>query len=159
MNKFDWFKNKFQLSLSDDEQVDIFNRYCDINVDEHIYHMSDINEFFKNCTPLEILSSVADCEFNVANEYFAIVKGSIESFSGPYLIIKDYLGDIFNRMHIWETNINLDDYIQDMYDAHFDLKPEDMDSDKFYDIVEDAVDSYDIENDIVDWIKKSVSEE
>lgn len=42
MDKINWFMDKFQLSLSDDEQINIFNRYCDINgIDEHIYPISD----------------------------------------------------------------------------------------------------------------------
>ena len=45
-----------------------------------------------------------------------------------------------------------------MYDTYFNLKPEDMDDDEFYDIVEDAVFSSDFESDIVNDIKKNVSE-
>ena len=55
MDKFDWFKNEFNV-LSASEQIDIYNRYCDINGrDGQIFPMSDINEFFVGCTPLDIL--------------------------------------------------------------------------------------------------------
>lgn len=155
MDKFDWFKDKFQLSLSDDEQVDIFNRYCDINnVDEHIYHMSDINEFFKNCTPLEILSSVADCEFNVANEYFAIVRGSIESFSDPYLIIRDYLVDIYKCKEAWEDLIYEREYLEEIYEEYIELKPSDMSLDEYTTLVEEAYKRFEFESDIEEYLNK-----
>ena len=123
--------------------------------------MCEFDEIFSNKKPSEIFQMVQsnDGVVNDSDDYFVVTINGFQTSSDPYEFIQDYLSDIFNHMHIWKTNINLDDYIQDMYDAHFDLKPEDMDEDDFYDIVEDAVDSYDLENDIVDWIKKSVSEE
>ena len=162
MNKFDWFKGKFEFGLSNEKQVDIFNRYCkEYNIEDEIYPMCEFDEIFSNKKPSEIFQMVQsnDGVVNDSDDYFVVTINGFQTSSDPYEFIQDYLSDIFNHMHIWKTNINLDDYIQDMYDAHFDLKPEDMDEDDFYDIVEDAVDSYDIENDIVDWIKKSVSEE
>ena len=119
MDKINWFIDKFQLSLSDDEQVDIFNRYCDLNgIEEHIHPMCDINEFFKNCTPLEILSSVADCEFNVSDEYFSIVRGSVESFNDPYLSISDYLNDIYTCKEAWEDLIDERGYLEEIFEEY-----------------------------------------
>ena len=69
-----------------------------------------------------------------------------------------YIATLFSRIHIWETKINIDDYIEYMYDGHFDMKPEDMDEDKFYDIVENAVYSNDREKDILNDIENAVSE-
>ena len=162
MNKFDWFKNKFEHDLDNDEQIEIFNQYCrEYGIEDDIYPMCEFDEIFSDKKPSEVFQMVQtnmdDVGYN--DKYFVVTIYGFKTFNDPYDIIQNYIGDIFNRMHIWKTNINLDDYIQDMYDLHLDLKPEDMDSDKFYDIVEDAVDSYDSENDIIDWIKKSVSEE
>lgn len=162
MDKFDWFKSKFEFDLDNDEQIDIFNQYCrEYGSEDDIYPMSEFDDIFAGKKPSEVFQMVQtnmdDIDYN--DNYFVVTIYGFKTFNDPYDIIQDYIGDIFNRMHIWETKINIDDYIQDMYDAHLDLKPEDMDEDDFYDIVEDAVDSYDLESEIVDWIKKSVSKE
>ena len=155
MDKFDWFKDTFQLSLSDDEQVDIFNRYCDINnVDEHIHPMSDINEFFKNCTPLEILSNVADCEFSVSDTYFSIVRGSVESFNDPYLSMSDYLNDIYKCKEAWEDLIDESGYLEEIYEEYFDLKPRDMSLDEYSKLVEEAYKRFEFESDIEEYLNK-----
>lgn len=155
MDKFDWFTDTFQLSLSDDEQVDIFNRYCDINnVDEHIYHMSNINEFFKNYTPLEILSSVADCEFNVSDAYFSIVRGSVESFNDPYLSMSDYLYGIYKCKEAWEDLIDESGYLEEIYEEYFDLKPRDMSLDEYSKLVEEAYKRFEFESDIEEYLNK-----
>ena len=139
MDKINWFIDKFQLSLSDDEQVDIFNRYCDLNgIEEHIQPMCDINEFFKNCTPLEILSNVADCQFNVADAYFSIVRGSVESFNDPYLSMSDYLYDIYKCKEAWEDLIDERGYLKEIFEEYFDLKPRDMSLDEYSKLVEEA---------------------
>ena len=161
MDKFDWFKNEFE-NLSNDEQVEIFNKYCRENsFEDEIYQMCEFDEIFANKKPSEVFDMVQtnmdDVDRN--DEYFVVTIYGFKTFNNPYEFIQDYLGDIFNRMDVWETNINLDDYIQDMYDAHLDLKPEDMDEDEFYDIVEDAVFSSDFESDIINDIKKAVSEQ
>ena len=159
MDKFDWFKNEFE-NLLNDEQVEIFNKYCRENrFEDEIYQMCEFDEIFANKKPSEVFDMVQtnmdDVDHN--DEYFVVTIYGFKTFNNPYEFIQDYLGDIFNRMDVWETNINLDDYIQDMYDAHLDLKPEDMDEDEFYDIVEDAVFSSDFESDILNDIKKVVS--
>ena len=149
MDKINWFIDKFQLSLSDDEQVDIFNRYCDLNgIEEHIQPMCDINEFFKNCTPLEILSNVADCQFNVADAYFSIVRGSVESFNDPYLSMSDYLYDIYKCKEAWEDLIDERGYLKEIFEEYFDLKPRDMSLDEYSKLVEEAYNQFEFESDI-----------
>lgn len=155
MDKINWFIDKFQLSLSDDEQVDIFNRYCDLNgIEEHIQPMCDINEFFKNCTPLEILSNVADCQFNVADAYFSIVRGSVESFNDPYLSMSDYLYDIYKCKEAWEDLIDERGYLEEIYEEYFDLKPRDMSLDEYSKLVEEAYKQFEFESDIEEYLNK-----
>lgn len=39
MDRFDWFKEKFENTLSEEEQVEIFNNYCDENgLEEDIFN-------------------------------------------------------------------------------------------------------------------------
>ena len=155
MDKINWFIDKFQLSLSDDEQVDIFNRYCDLNgIEEHIQPMCDINEFFKNCTPLEILSNVADCQFNVADAYFSIVRGSVESFNDPYLSMSDYLYDIYKCKEAWEDLIDERGYLKEIFEEYFDLKPRDMSLDEYSKLVEEAYKQFEFESDIEEYLNK-----
>lgn len=160
MDKFDWFKDSF-INLSYNEQVEIFNKYCQENgYEDEIYPMCEFDEIFEGKKPSEVFqmawSNMDDVDYT--DNYFVVTISGFKTFNDPYDIIQDYLGDIFDRRHIWETKIDIDDYISDIYDAHIDLKPEDMDEDDFYDIVEDAVYSSDFENDIVNSIKKAVSE-
>ena len=161
MDRFDWFKEQFENVLSEDEQVQIFNDFCDENgLEEKIYSMGEFNEVFSGHTPYDIFHMVwfnsDDIDWN--DTYFVITVYGFRTFSDPYEFIEDYLGDICDKMHIWEATINFDDYIEDMYNGHFDLKPEDMDDDEFYDIVENAVYSNDHESDIIEDIKKAVDE-
>ena len=160
MDKFDWFKNEFE-NLSNDEQVEIFNKYCRENrFEDEIYQMCEFDEIFANKKPSEVFDMVQtnmdDVDRN--DEYFVVTIYGFKTFNNPYEFIQDYIGDIFNHSEVWETRIDIDDYIGDMYDTYFGLKPEDMDDDEFYDIVEDAVFSSDFESDIVNDIKKNVSE-
>ncbi len=162
MEKIDWFINKFENDLDNDEQIEIFNRYCqECSIEDVIYQMCEFDEIFSGKKPSEVFQMVQTNmdEVDYNDNYFVVTIYGFQTFNNPYdEVIQDYIGDICNRMHLWETKINIDDYIEDMYDGHFDLKPEDMDSDKFYDIVEDAVYSNDRESDIVADIKKAVSE-
>ncbi len=154
MDKFDWFKDKFENTLSEEEQVQIFNDFCDENgFEEKIYSMCEFDDIFADKKPSEVFnmvqSNMDDVDFN--DEYFVITVYGFRTFSDPHEFIEDYLGDICDKMH--------NDYIEEMYDGHFDLKPEDMDDDEFYDIVENAVYSNDHESDIIEDIKKAVSED
>ena len=160
MDKFDWFKGQFE-GLSNNEQVEIFNKFCEENrYEDEIYPMCEFDEIFSDKKPSEVFNMVQtnmdDVDYN--DEYFVVTIYGFKTFNNPYEFIQDYLGDIFDRMHIWEIKIDIDDYIGDMYDGHFDLKSEDMDEDEFYDIVENAVYTNDFESDIVEDIKKAVSE-
>lgn len=160
MDKFDWFKGQFE-GLSNGEQVEIFNEYCqEYGNEDEIYPMCEFDEIFEGKKPSEVFQMVwSNMDYLAYNDnYFVVTIYGFKTFNNPYEFIQDYLGDIFDRMHIWETKINIDDYIEDMYDGHFDMKPEDMDDDTFYDIVEDAVYSNDRERDIVNDIEKAVSE-
>ena len=161
MDKFDWFKGQFE-NLSNDEQVEIFNKFCEENrYEDDIYPMCEFDEIFSDKKPSAVFNMVQtnmdDVDYN--DEYFVVTIYGFKTFNNPYEFIQDYLDDIFDRMHIWEIKIDIDDYIGDMYDGHFNMKPEDMDDDTFYDIVEDAVYSNDSErdivNDIVECIKKT----
>lgn len=162
MDKFDWFMDMFENNLDKDDQIEIFNQYCrEYGCEDEIYQMSEFDEIFSGKKPSEVFQMVYSNrdEVNWNDEYFVVTIYGFQTFSDPYEFIHDYLGDIFNHMHLWEAKISIDDYIEDIYNGHFDLKPDDMDDDEFYDIVEDAVYSNDSESEIVDNIKKAVSEE
>lgn len=161
MEKFEWFKSEFE-NLSASEQVEIFNKYCERNkyYEDEIYPMDMFDEIFSDKKPSEIFQMTwlnrgeTDCN----NDYFVVTIYGFKTFNDPYDYIQDYMMGLFRDTNAWETRISIDDYISDMYDAHIDLKPEDMDDDDFYDIVEDAVDTYDLEKDIIEHIKKAISE-
>lgn len=159
MDKFDWFKEQFENILSEDEQVEIFNRFCgESGLEEKIYSMGEFNEIFSSYTPYDLFHMIwfnsDDVDWN--DKYFVVTVYGFKTFSAPYEFIEDYLADIYDKMHLWEQFINIDDYIEDMYDGHYDLKPEEMDSDEFYDIVENAVYSNDHESDMIEDIKKAI---
>ena len=161
MDKFDWFEEQLE-NLSNDEQVEIFNRYCrEYGIEDEIYQMREFDEIFSGKKPSEVFHMVQtnmdDIDYN--DEYFVVTIYGFKTFNDPYDIIQDYTTEMFIQPHIWETKIDIDDYIQDMYDSHFDLKPENMNDDEFYDIVEDAVNYNDLEDDIVEDIKRTVSNE
>lgn len=122
--------------------------------------MGEFNEIFSSYTSYDIFHIIwfnsDDVDWN--DKYFVVTVYGFKTFSDLYEFIEDYLADIYNKMHLWEQFINIDDYIEDMYDGHYDLKPEDMDSDEFYDIVENVVYSNDFESDIIEDIKKAVLE-
>lgn len=162
MDKFDWFKETFENILSEDEQVQIFNDFADENgLEEKIYSMGEFNEVFSDYAPYDIFHLIwfnsDDIDWN--DKYFVMATEGLKTFDSPYEFIKDYLADIYNKMHLWEQFIDIDDYIEVVYDGHFDLKPEEMDDDEFYDIVENAVYLNDHESDIIEDIKKDVSED
>ena len=161
MDKLEWFREQYENTLSEFEQVEIFNNFCDENgLEEKIFPMEEFNEVFSGYKPYDIFHMVwfnAD-DADWTDKYFVITVYGLKTFNTPYEFIEDYLGDIYNNLHIWETKINIDEYIEEIYDSHFDLKPEDMDSDEFYDIVENAVYSNDFESDIIADIEKAVSE-
>lgn len=156
MDKFDWFKNEFNV-LSASEQIDIYNRYCNINhLDSQIYPMSDINEFFAGCTPLDILVKASNCDFDATDSYFALSMDGFTSFNDVELYLSDYLHDIYSCKESWEKDIDEDGYLEEMYEEFYNEKPNDMDDDEYYDLIEKAVKQYDFESDIVDYLKRNM---
>ena len=47
MDKFEWFTNEF-ANLSTDEQVKLFNKYCELSkcYNDEIYSLDEFNEMF-----------------------------------------------------------------------------------------------------------------
>ena len=162
MDKFDWFKETFENILSEDEQVQIFNDFADENgLEEKIYSMGEFNEVFSDYASYDIFHLIwfnsDDIDWN--DKYFVMATEGLKTFDSPYEFIEDYLADIYDKMHLWEQFFDIDVYIEYVYDWHYDLKPEGMDDDEFYDIVENAVNSNDHESDMIEDIKKAVSED
>ena len=55
MDKLEWFKEQYENTLSEFEQIEIFNRFCDENgLEEKIYSMGEFNEVFSSYTPYDI---------------------------------------------------------------------------------------------------------
>lgn len=157
MDKFDWFKDEFESHLSAAEQIDIFNRYCDINnIGEHIYPMSDINEFFVGCTPLEILTKAANCDFDAKDEYFSLTMDGFTSFNDVELFLDDYLYDIYKCKEAWEKDIDDGGYFDEMYEEFYNEKPSNMDDDEYYDLIEKAISQYEFESDIINYLKQNM---
>lgn len=155
MDKFEWFKSEFENGISSDEQINIFNRYCDINnLDGQVYPMRCIDEFFEGCTPLDILIKAAACDFDPNDVYFALTTDGFTSFSNVWSYISDYLYDIYKCKEAWEKDIDESGYFDEIYEEYLDLKPKDMDEDDYYEIVNEAVKEYEFESDIEDYIKK-----
>lgn len=156
MDKFDWFKNEFNV-LSASEQIDIYNRYCDINhLDNQIYPMSDINEFFVGCTPLDILVKASKCDFDATDDYFALDMDGFTSLNDVELYLHDYLYDIYQCKESWEKEIDEGGFFDEMYEEFYNEKPNDMDDDEYYDLIEKAVKQYEFESDIVDYLKRNM---
>lgn len=87
MDKFNWFKEEFEDMLSEDEQVEIFNRFCDENgLEEKIYSMGEFNEVFSGYTPYDIFHMIwfnsDDVDWN--DKYFVITVYGFKTFSDPY---------------------------------------------------------------------------
>ena len=156
MDKFDWFKNAF-ANLSASEQIDIYNKYCDINgLGGQIYPMSDINEFFAGCTPLDILTKAANCDFDANAEYFALDMDGFTSFNHVLTYLDDYLPDIYDCKESWENDIDEGGFFDEMYEEFYNEKPNDMDDDEYYDLIEKAIKQYEFESDIVDYLKQNM---
>lgn len=156
MDKFDWFKNEFNI-LSASEQIDIYNRYCDINCwDGQIFPMSDINEFFVGCTPLEILSNVSLAYFEVKDDYFAFTSNGLESFNDVELYLDDYLADIYKCKEAWEKDIDEGGFFDEIYEEFYNEMPSELDDDEYYSLIEKAVKQYEFESDIANYLKQNL---
>ena len=159
MDKFDWFKTQFE-KLSDGEQIDMFNRFCGINkIDSHIYPMSYINMVFAGFTPLEIIKKVAKYKINVDDKYFTLTMGCFVSFNDPYSFLSYFLYDIYDIYkckEAWEKDIDDGGYFDEMYEEFYNEKPSDMDDDEYYDLIEKAVSQYELESDIIEYLKQNM---
>lgn len=157
MDKFDWFKNEFELNLSSAEQADIYNHYCGINhVGGYIYPMSDINDYFNDCTPLEILTRISPCYFDANDNYFASTTNGLESFNNVELYVDDYLADIYKCKEAWEKDIDEGGYFDAIYEEFYSEKPQDMDDDEYYDLIDKAVKQYELESQIVAYLGQNM---
>ena len=101
-NKFYQFKHKFE-SLSKDEQVKLYNDFCDKNdfKDKKMYPMSKFNEIFANVKPSEIVEMAYHhrAMINPNDDYFLVRDYGFRTSNNPYNdIIQYYLIDIFVSM-------------------------------------------------------------
>ena len=101
-DKFDKFRKDFQ-NLSKDEQIEIFNDFCDKNghEDEKIYPMEKFDEVFSGTSPSEMFEIIS-CNYDridKSDDYFVDTIGSLITFNRPYDgIIWKYIGGIYNYM-------------------------------------------------------------
>ena len=159
MDKFDWFKNEFNV-LSASEQIDIYNRYCDINGrDGQIFPMSDINEFFVGCTPLDILVKASNCDFDATDDYFALDMNGFTSFNDVELYLSDDLHDIYSCKQSWEKDIDEGGFFDEIYEEFYNEMPSDLDDDEYYSLIEKAVKEYEFESDIANYLKQNLKQE
>lgn len=165
MDKFEWFKTQF-ASLSIDEQVEVFNKYCELTkcYEDEIYPMDEFNEMFSSYKPLEIarLTCSNSNYINFSDNYFVATYGSFKTFCNPYYYIEQYLSDVFDCKEAWESYISFDDFVHCMFVYCLYLQPAYMADDEFYDIVKKAASKYndksDIENAIKEILFKNVNE-
>ena len=159
MDKFDWFKNEFNV-LSADKQIDIYNHYCDINGrDGQIFPMSDINGFFAGCTPLDILVKASNCDFDATDDYFALDMNGFTSFNDVELYLHDYLYDIYQCKESWEKEIDEGGFFDEIYEEFYNEMPSDLDDDEYYSLIEKAVKEYEFESDIANYLKQNLKQE
>ena len=159
MDKFEWFQNEFE-KLSYNEQIDMFNRYCGINkINCHIYPMSYINMVFAGFTPVEILRKAAKYKIDANDSYFTLIMDCFVSFNNPYTFLSDYLYDIYDIYkckEAWEKEIDEDDYFNEVYEEFYNEKPHDMDDDEYCDLIGKAVKQYELESDIINYLKQNM---
>lgn len=84
MFTFKNFENQFN-NLSNNEQVEIFNKFCDkYNLTEQFYEMSSLDDFLMSSTPLGVLNSLEE-GFDKYKDYIQQNGyGNYESLSGIY---------------------------------------------------------------------------
>ena len=111
MDKFDWFKNEFEYSLTKEEKVSLFNDFYDY-----------------------------------------VNKSSNRTYS------EDMLAKIFEYDNIWSKYIDEDKYIDTLFEDLYDLKPDDMDSAIFYEIILNAEQHSDYEKDIKNEVIEKIKE-
>ena len=164
MNKYEWFKNEF-ANLSTDEQVEVFNKYCELSkcYKDEIYPLTEFNGKFANVKPLDVVDMACSNShrINLSDKYFVMTWNGFKTFTNPYYYIEQYLSDVFECEGAWKLYINIDHFVCHMYDSFINLKPGYMNDDDFYDIVNMAAVKYndksDIENAINETLNKSLN--
>ena len=155
MDKFDWFKYEFE-NLSESEQVDVYNKYCDINKTEGtIYCMEDLDELFTGVAPTKLFA-MAEEGFNINDDYFIEKSLGLESFNDVWSFLDDYLYDIYKCKEAWEKDIDEAGYFNEIYEEFYNEKPQDMDDDEYCDLIEKAIKQYELESDIVNYLKQNM---
>lgn len=114
MFTFKNFENEFN-NLSNNEQVEIFNKFCDkYNLTEQFYGMSSLDDFLMSSTPLGVLNSLEegfdkDKDYIQQNGY-----GNYESLSGIevrlYISERGYISEIFEDESLWCDTIDTTPY-------------------------------------------------
>lgn len=71
--------------LSNSEQVDLWNEFCDANryEDERIYDMAELDYMLENKTASEVLEMARGNDFNPNDDYFKFTGYGIESANYP----------------------------------------------------------------------------
>lgn len=114
MMTFAQFENEFN-NLSNNEQVEIFNKFCDKNnLTEQFYEMSCLDGFLASSTPLEVLGSLEegfdkDKDYIQQNGY-----GNYESLScievRIYILECGYISELFEDESLWCDKIDTTPY-------------------------------------------------
>lgn len=160
MDKFEWFTNEF-ANLSTDEQVEVFNKYCELSkcYNDEIYPLDDFNEMFSSYKPLEIarLTCNNSHRINFSDKYFVVTWNGFKTFDNPRYYIETYLSDVFEYEDAWNTYIKLDEFVNYIYNRLLYLKPNDMEDDDFYTIVDKAASKYNTESEFENAIKETLS--
>lgn len=114
MFTFKNFENEFN-NLSNNEQVEIFNKFCDkYNLQERFYDMSSLDDFLNGSTPLEVLNSLEegfdkDKDYIQQNGY-----GNYESYNGIevrlYISESGYISEIYEDEGLWYDTIDTTPY-------------------------------------------------
>ena len=114
MFTFKNFENEFN-NLSNNEQVEIFNKFCDkYNLTYQFYEMSSLDDFLMSRTSLEVLNSLEegfdkDKDYIQQNGY-----GNYESLSGIevrlYISESGYMSEIYEDESLWCDTIDTTPY-------------------------------------------------
>lgn len=114
MFTFKNFENEFN-NLSNNEQVEIFNKFCDkYNLTQQFYEMSSLDDFLMSSTHLGVLNSLEegfdkDKDYIQQNGY-----GNYESLSGIevrlYISESGYMSEIYEDESLWCDTIDTTPY-------------------------------------------------
>ena len=103
------------------------------------------NEFEYNLTKEE--------KVNLFNDFYDYVnKSSNRTYS------EDMLAKIFEYDNIWSKYIDEDKYVDTLFENLYDLRPDDMDSFIFYEIILNAEQHLDCEKDIKNEVIEKIKE-